>query len=265
MKDLLETHGFAAISEQIISLSQPCIRMRFESKAEDDFAIGESRFGGRPDLLSDKNWPSAYGSPQAFMGQVRIADLLHLMPDITAASDGLLSFFLDLEEGEYGDFLFTPANQLSELKRIDCECDVDGLELEILRPIFEASLSLPPNSSSDSEKDGADLQGIQLTKAQNRAYTYRVLPQSFLPNHGCESYDTVLSKHQFFGWPLQIQDNISAKLDGNPEDWTLLFQLDSCDQMGFQINDCGSAYFLIRKTDLAAGDFSRIETVVHFY
>lgn len=52
---------------------------------------------------------------------------------------------------------------------------------------------------------------------------------------------------------LEHKDEIDADLG----EWVLLFHVDSDEQLGTQFNDAGIAYFMIRKSDLAAARFDR--------
>lgn len=92
--------------------------------------------------------------------------------------------------------------------------------------------------------------------------------------------------HQIGGYPRPIQsDSMEAECqrawnrrfspdvkpdpaDPSPagsEDWRLLLQLDSDDEMGTNWADGGTLYFWIREQDARAGDFSQVWVTIQYY
>lgn len=49
------------------------------------------------------------------------------------------------------------------------------------------------------------------------------------------------------------------------EDWRLLLQLDSDNEVGFMWGDTGRIYVWIREQDARAGDFSKAWLILHCY
>jgi len=76
-------------------------------------------------------------------------------------------------------------------------------------------------------------------------------------------------RHQLFGYPVPVQSDdfeqscvamakFAYSLDSAPEEWILLLQLDSDDDMGWMFGDTGTIYYFIRKDDLKNDDFSKV-------
>ena len=76
-------------------------------------------------------------------------------------------------------------------------------------------------------------------------------------------------RHQLFGYPIPIQGDdfeedcmamtkYAYSLESAHEDWVMLLQLDSDDDMDWMFGDSGTLYFFIRKDDLKKGDFTRV-------
>lgn len=71
------------------------------------------------------------------------------------------------------------------------------------------------------------------------------------------------------GLSIDEYDALSAEervpLVAGFEDWELLLQLDSDDDIGWMWGDCGLLYFLVRGQDAKRGDFSRVRVILQCF
>jgi Na+-transporting methylmalonyl-CoA/oxaloacetate decarboxylase gamma subunit len=241
--------------------------------------IGESHAGGSPDLPADFAWPMATPAngprvPMSFVGQVRLDEL-----DPVAwrgPGEGLLSFFYAtmIERGgdpdEVARVLHLPADRLARRERPRDDRDPESAHplhppepfpAQRWRPYVFASIPSP--GASALKPLGMDFEGPraddaeasdQLLELDDELVAAQAVPASTapivaddLPNLGGASLG---------GWPSIDQvDPIAnasyAASDTAPEDWTLLLEVSA------SVHEVTAA-FVIRKADLARGDFSRI-------
>ena len=87
VKIALGRSGLSKYYDSIAPLIRWGINVRLTETEEKSLLLGTSKFGGRPDLPSDVEWPkSANGTPMEFVGQFNLdeahkADMEEQMPD----------------------------------------------------------------------------------------------------------------------------------------------------------------------------------------
>ncbi|WCO03583.1 DUF1963 domain-containing protein [Psychroserpens ponticola] len=93
-------------TEKIVSLLEPYIYV-FDSKKK--IKIGDSKFGGTPDLPQSLNWPKFNNNPMVFFGQINLEHISFLHKNEYLPKEGILYFFSYFKnpENEYGaEYLF---------------------------------------------------------------------------------------------------------------------------------------------------------------
>src|SRR5262249_37406752 len=94
LQERLIAAGLGRAANDIIGLAMPSIRMACErSTDQTKLPLGGSRLGGAPDLPPGRSWPVWQGSPMAFIGQVKLADIAAHDEEKHLPHAGLLSFF----------------------------------------------------------------------------------------------------------------------------------------------------------------------------
>jgi uncharacterized protein YwqG len=209
--------------------------------------VGNSRFGGHPDLAAATAWPENAHGPLQFLAQLdlgEVDDPTGLLPE-----RGLLSFFYDIErkpqgldpaEAGGGRVLYHP----------------DGTALQ---PTQSPGKALPTCvlewwPAATLPKATAPL-GVKLSDDQDEEYEAIV-----------EELSDDGPAHQLFGWPLLLQtkpgelEAIAAKNTQQPGDWLMLMQLASDEAPGWTWGDDGLLYFFIRREDLAVKKFDAVWT-----
>ncbi len=231
----------------------PGIRLGLDAEAP-PVHLGDSKFGGLPDLPQGMAWPREAGIPLAFIMQLNLAQLaeydrLHELPPT-----GMLYIFYDLEECEMVRVLWSAAD--SPLAPAAYPEALDAAYRLPERAVSFSAVSMPPCELPDElMQECAD----------------------FFPRdeEGFEPYETWCElRAQYVGYPHS--DSAACMLLGRPDtiqgelesaDARLLLQLASFeDAKGrFVLGDWGNAFLLIEQTDLEARDFSRVQAEMQCY
>ena len=94
--------GLTRYEAALSALARPAIRIRPVPCKDDDIPLGGSKFGGKPDLTHGFDWPVHDGLPLSFIAQFDCRELQRFEAGALLPSDGLLSFFYDVEEQPWG-------------------------------------------------------------------------------------------------------------------------------------------------------------------
>ena len=262
--------GLARVADEIARLVRPCIRIHTTPTNDDEIPVGVSKFGGLPDVPTDFSWPEWNGQPLAFLAQINLATIATNPIAKPLPSDGLISFFYDCEQSTWG---FDPKDKGS------------------WRVYFFSNDSLHRTSSSVSLLEHAGYASCGLTFDDGLTFPgWESLHMQALHltdverDKYCEfdtEEETESDGHQLLGHPKEIQSEMQLECQlasngvycGNPEgyqnplvgelrskasQWTLLFQCDSDDNVGWMWGDVGRLYFWITESDLVAQRFENV-------
>lgn len=262
LKNLIDLF-FSSKKEQIFRLAIPYYRLQM---AEGSSRIA-SHFTGAPKLPSGESPPlNPSGNPMLHLATLHTQEIESL-----AALYGLshpepfLSFFLDIENTEQG-WPQSP-NQFKvwdyrEQDTVAAERETDP-ELGIT---FEQGLDLP-------HEDHSVIYNLHFSEEEQEQYEalYATFKSILLPRWEFESYN------KLFGYPDNVQSCVAFEAERLKEgleyseevyatatEWQLLLQVSPyCYKFKFvdTFGD-GTMYFMIRKRDLAAGNFAEVQLVV---
>ncbi|PQJ15950.1 DUF1963 domain-containing protein [Aureicoccus marinus] len=84
--------------EEIIKMIRPTIGMKTIPCEDKDIKVGQSKFGGKPDLPKDFTWPRANGKPMLFCAQYNLSELTDLDKEDILPKKGFFHIFLALDE-----------------------------------------------------------------------------------------------------------------------------------------------------------------------
>jgi uncharacterized protein (TIGR02996 family) len=82
-----------AVWDSVLRLARPILTLTTEPVAEKQLAVGQSKFGGHPDLPQTANWPTCEAGPLGFLGQINLDELAQTQVVRWLPRGGLLSFF----------------------------------------------------------------------------------------------------------------------------------------------------------------------------
>lgn len=92
----------AGLADKVAALVRPCVACRTVRRDETAIPVGQSKFGGRPDVPRGFSWPARRGEPCWFIAQFRFADLAPFETGFRLPRSGLLSFFYHDHQGTAG-------------------------------------------------------------------------------------------------------------------------------------------------------------------
>jgi uncharacterized protein YwqG len=236
---------------------------------------GQSRLGGTPALPPDLEWPTWQGTPLNFLGQIDLSELPQPAPLAALPASGIVYFFYDQEQSTWG---FDPndrgswcvlySRQAPDAEPTPLPAGLDPDLVLIEQPVgFRAIETI------------ADPQRFNLEEALDEDTWWEL--EEWLQEYRDNLYGDH-PRHQIGGFPRPEQNDdmeLEAQLASSGIDcgkgdfyqrpdiarhkqasdqWQLLLQLDSDDELGAMWGDCGMLYFWIRKEDLANEDFSKV-------
>lgn len=233
-------------------------------------ALGQSRFGGLPDVPAAFDWPRWHERPLAFLAQINLADVAGFECSVKLPRAGWLLFFYDPEQEAWG---FDPADRgCSHVAYVDATATLvrrplpddmpDGGRFSVAALTFAQSQTKPDLYSPWVE-------ALNLNEQQEKALFEE------LDAHAGDLDPTI---HQIGGHPMPVQNAMElecqlasngvrpgAPMGHEPEpteslkagkfDWRCVLQLDSDDDIGWMWGDVGRIYFWMTENDIAERRF----------
>ena len=226
-------------ADRLLALARPSISYNTVKSPEKEIPVGGSKFGGRPDLPADLDWPEYEGSSLSFFGQFNLAELQVSPVARELPATGVLSAFCAymgdgddwFPDGSWRLFYFPRPSKLVRRENF-------GAQFAPCRVEFAETLTLPKwGSPWDKELERIGITGY----GEPYSDVY---------------YDLHPGDH-ILGHPYPIQGDILGKktvrhlltIGGNPNtDW--------------EFGDGGALYFTLAEADLKKGKFDRVKMVM---
>ncbi|GCE14470.1 YwqG family protein [Tengunoibacter tsumagoiensis] len=268
----LTNNGLTQLEQYSQQISRSSLRISTASTSS--LKIGSSRLGGQPDLPPGTDWPQWQGRPQSFIAQLQLSDLPHIA-DTFLPSTGMLWFFYDSQQQAFGDkptdrgawqVLFakdTPAT-LRPAPVPDTLAKQGQFKARALTFSPELTLSAQPQ---------LEVPGLSWTDTDQKRYD-TVFAQ-FQDEAG-----QAAPRHRISGFPDTIQDDMRlqcqmmthgvtdsaspqvAELQRHANDWQLLLQVDTDEQIGMRWGSSGMLYYWLPVDALRKQQFDQTWLVV---
>lgn len=253
--------------------------------ARKDGSPCRSKFGGRPALPVDFEWPrfeaanydgETANRPLSFLCQIDLTEIAPLDRDGLLPKKGLLSFFYEMESSCWG---FDPADE--GCARVFYFEDTDTLvptalpeDLAEEHAVKEYDISCKAKDSypsyeeldrhADADVDWDDYDealedlGYELDSERHKLLGYANLVQGEMLTE-CERATRGLYSGDAKSY-RETPDDLKEEIRKAAADWVLLFQMASIMDGDYELmyGDMGDLYFYIRKQDLAEGRFDRV-------
>ena len=277
--------GLGEWADALAREAQPSLRLVAGNGTIDPFG---SHLGGAPAVPAGHVWPTWRGRPHSFIGQVRLEELGDAAVSFGLPSSGLLSFFYDADQGQWGleaggaagwHVAWFPSGTPLEVRPLPDE--LTTFERFTGRPVsFAREWTVPPWDSYEMDRVGLPAAfGVGRDIASDG---FEDLQQNL------DAVGSGRARHRMFGFADQIQGEMRAEcelvsngidvtdraaaegpraveLERNAALWELLLQVDSDEQLGTDWGDSGTIYYWIRRDALEARAFERAWFVLQCY
>ncbi len=266
---LIARNSLQHVAGDIHSLLKEAIHLVVEPLDSNNLSPGLSRLGGIPDVPPDWPWPVWNAKPLAFVGQIRLADVVQFPPAQHLPSTGLLSFFYDSTQSTYGasaedkggwQVVYFTAQQNCIPKQFpqslpeDARYRTGGLSFHSEWTLPTSPQQIAPNLQWDAQQQAG----------------YEKLFQAFN-----QAMNSSPFHHQMFGWPDQIQDDMQLQaamlaagensiqdahmqsVEQRKGDWELLLQVDTDERLGMRWASAGMLYYWMTDQALESNRFDQ--------
>ena len=269
LKTLLSDHDYAACWDELQPTLSREIRLTPIPVKQDDFRLGGSKQGGKPDLPSFESWPKYKirnspgvrntSKPMTFLMQLNCSDIRPLLPNVPFPETGLLSFFVGIEQNHL--VLDTNENPVGQVFYSDFQ-QSDPKRFEFPRGLYYLNRLLPAGLKMElsvSVSEGILIEFIE---------RYHDFHSDSLNEEIQSFYQQEIRQpecHKIFGYPtewnLDIFDECSRlrsdmeKGSSHSSEWILLLEF----HLGeLSVTDSGLLYFLIHRDDLEMQRFQNV-------
>lgn len=286
---MIEEVGLSQRKEGLLNTAKPSIRLepviKEDEEEEETYMVGESKFGGLPDLPANLEWPTNGEEHLSFIAQINFGDLVCKDKKCQLPTHGMLYFFYDIDRQPWG---YAPEEKRgwrvlyydgdpSLLRRTPAPADIEEDLIFAEYPVrFIGELTLPPFESMEIEEMG-------LNENELDAY-YNLIDEIELDFEEGEKERL----GRMLGYPDQIQGNMQVEcelvsrginleddidlshmdieqMEASARKWILLLQVESSSLTEMMWGDEGRIYFWIKKEDLEALRFDQIRLILQCY
>lgn len=270
-----EEAGLGHLFEKLERYAKNSIKIDLDPKVKTD-KIGNSRFGGNPDLPLEMDWPhnEDSGDPLNFIAQLNMEDFKTLDIGNKLPSQGILYFFYDLEaflwgfdkKDMLGSLVYYYDGPLENLVNSPCPDKIQAFNPSGLK--FSQVLDLPEYSSQLIQTQVSDEdyeRYLDLVDDLELYADHKLLGHSNNIQNGMELQCELVRNGIYCGSSEAYQDPRLPELAPGRFDWNLLFQISSNEATGMEFGNEGSLYFWIRNEDLEVRRFDRSWQILQSY
>jgi hypothetical protein len=236
-----------ALGARLAAELRPAVRLAIRREPDAAMDIGNSKFGGAPDLPRGTAWPMRDGPdgtrlPLQFFAQIDLGDAAAAAPaPLGLPAEGQLSFFADFAADRdrpgpgqpwHGDrvaVLYSPPRSLC----VRCSPRLAPLPSGQLHPL--GRWTWPSPVSDGMAGTDADRRALADVDAVYEAELRAAVPEGW----------SFTGRHQFGGHPRSAVDPAGS--------WCLLLELDSDEILEVDWGERGTVWWAVRDEDLAAG------------
>jgi uncharacterized protein YwqG len=255
-----------SLRDHLGNFLRPAIGLQLQPNPAEPSQLGDSHFGGVPDVPEDFYWPDWDGIPLGFVAQLNLQEFAAYEVGFSLPKTGLLSFFVSFDDElqVWGDAEHRPGWRVfywngEHLRRSEAAQYEKPLLPEFsVKPIAAWTLPCP----NEDEMHALLSKSSSLFSEEDR------LDYMSFYNDFCESFSTF---NRIGGWPDTFQEPMGPQCQTEfktyiaaqdmddyveSEQWQFLFQLDSQTYDENWWPYVGLIYFWIRPEELYDGDFS---------
>ncbi|MBA3708018.1 MAG: DUF1963 domain-containing protein [Planctomycetes bacterium] len=251
--------GLASFRSEILLSARRSVRLTLTDE-EDHIRLGNTRFGGTPDLPDSVPYPMTNGKHWIFHAQIELAPIAPFQ--VYLPRSGLLQFFTEDEEyAKRAKVLYHPSP--SQLRTYHHPDPTKFHDSNISAPYhgFKATsaltYSLPCLYRDDERVNDATRRLIEIQDDPQFSEAYRAMGEMLYKEddtggeyHHINSY--VFTQHE------SPEERAAEKCGGLSDEWMVLLSLGYGRKTGYCFWDAGTLTYSIHKRDLQIADFSNV-------
>ena len=253
------------MNEKISAIGEKCLKLVSSERETSIF------LGGKPTVTSEIDWPRKNEKPLGFIAQLDLGEINKEQTIDWLPKAGRLQFFYDMEEWPWG---FDPKdkggwavlyeNGSGELHQqalpsdLNRECRIPSIK----HVSAEQFISYPDAQRVNFDKLGLleddyeeYCEFIDKNYGEEPRHQVGGFPNP-IQNDGMEEECLLVSGGVNCGGPEGYNSKEAKKLKDQNNDWRLLFQFDSDDDIEAMWGDLGMLYFWVRKSEAKNAEFS---------
>lgn len=245
--------------------------IRFQAIPAKEEQIGQTRFGGLPDVPPDWRWPDGH---LEFLVQFNFEEIAPYDHNGLLPRKGLLSVFvrnlcygwnedgtdcqIQFYDGDFNEL--RPAEAPEEFNFYGEEKQF-GSDLWVYKPMFVTPYQAISTADSyflyqrkifsDDFLREFEKLNLNLKRGLEAQWDDQIL--GFYSDGAIEAWEQSTGKKYY-----QLPESEKAVAHHQIDDWVLLMQIDSHDALGMMFSDAGILFLMIRKEDLVARRFDRV-------
>jgi len=231
-------------------------------------AASRSHFGGTPNLPQGTAWPERNGKRLGFLARLSLSELHGAHSIDWLPNTGALLFFYDMEEQTWG---FDPKDRGSAVvllcsdlpKAISPQSESEENASTIpRRNIAFRRIDVIPSWERDP------VRALQLSRKEDDLF-FELADNVFKtkPKHQVAGFPSpvqgdymelecqLVTNGLYCGSPSGYKDERAQALKPGAENWRLLFQMDTDDELGIMWGDAGTIYFWVEEQAARSGNF----------
>ena len=241
IETLVEKHGLSAVSNLVLNSAHA--RIDLIPEEEEDYAVvGNSRFGGDPDVPLNSPWLDEIAD-KVFLFQARLSDF-PWASSLGLPKVGWLYVFSEQEPDSTSTYYSGEAVELVRHRMVPPEPDYIFSDLKAFK--LRGSLGIDFPEYGSEEFDQIEAAGLE--------EEYELLMTSGAPEE--ETFCELAGRFEELNGDLR--EEAARSMGGQPFDWRSLWRVKSSFKSGLVINDFHVLHGLVRSVDLRARDFSSV-------
>lgn len=267
VEKIIDTNELSEYKEELISLIKRSVGFILTTE-EDYAAVGNHRFGGKPDLPESIPYPTFFSDYRnqefnyEFIAQINCEEIAEIQ-DYLPRTGSLFFFFKSFqffgsEDQDIGKIIYVEDNKsLASGDRFNFK-EEDFYELmdgEYQANKADALLTVSAPSFYASYVNNYLFEGKAESLKDQDDFTYDLYEPFEKPVQELHGVDHAMNAYAFTQHESpELQAALAWK--GDPQDWVILLLVSS--KGNFQWGDAGELFFVIHKSDLAKRDFSKV-------
>lgn len=228
-----------------------------------------SHFGGLPALPAGTPWPEFNGVRLDFLARISLGELHRAYAVPWLPAQGALLFFYDIEGQPWG---YDPKDRgrwavllVEDLNAAAFATDTDANGSAVSVPFRYVAMTAI-NSLPSLERN--DISTLELSDAESEEFLRLVdMPFDGTPKHQVGGFPSpvqgdsmeleaqLVSNGLYCGDATGYEDPRAEALQPGVNDWRLLLQFDSDDDLSLMWGDCGMLYFWVQEAEARQGRF----------